>query len=210
MRTHGGNEGRGIGYRCVTHLGDDVAHLDARIRRGTARHHRVNVRAGIGTQLVALVQRTGDGNGAYAQIGMRGRLALDDLGGNVHGVVHGNGEAHARVVARIRLDHGIDADESTILVDQGTTGIAGVNGRVGLDHVRVNGCRRRTRIRTIGIAHGDGAIGGRNDARCHRLLQTERTASRHNPLAFLQRRGISMAVRSVASILITARSVVES
>ncbi len=140
---------------------------------------------------------------------MRGRFAFDDLLRDVDGVVHRDGEANAGIVAGVGLDQRVDADELAVLVNQRAAGVAGVDGRVGLNEVRVNGiARRRTgagaaavtvtiAVTVAAAAIGAGRIaddlrtaGGRHDARCDGLLKAERAADGHNPLADGQLVGI--------------------
>ena len=49
--------------------------------------------------------------------------------------VGGHGEAHALIAARLGEDGGVDADDLAVHVQQRAAGVAGVDGRVGLDEV---------------------------------------------------------------------------
>ena len=115
---------------------------------------------------------------------MHRRLAVDNLVGNVLGVVNRNGKAHARAGARIALDKRVDTHELAVVVDERATGIARVDGGIGLDHVGVDSV-------TAGRAHGRRAIQRRHNARGDRLLVAERRADRHNPLAHVELGGIT-------------------
>ena len=112
------------------------------------------------------------------------RLTGDDLLGQVDGVIHGNGEPDARVVAGVRGDQRVDADKLALVIHQRAAGIAGVDGRIGLNHVRVDGDLAGTAglHRFLGT-HNLGAARGGHDARGHRLLEPEGGAQGHDPLA---------------------------
>ena len=111
-------------------------------------------------------------------------LAVDDLVGNVLGVVNRNGKAHARAGARVALDERVDTHQLAIVVDERAAGVARVDGGIGLDHVGIDGV-------TAGRAHGRGAIQRRDDARGDRLLVAERRTDGHNPLAHVELGGIT-------------------
>ena len=115
---------------------------------------------------------------------MNRRLAVDDLVGNVLGVVNGNGKAHARAGARIALDERVNTHELAVVVDERAAGVARVDGGIGLDHVGVDGV-------ATGRAHGRGAIERRNDARGDRLFVAKRRTDGHNPLAHVELGGIT-------------------
>ena len=63
---------------------------------------------------------------------MHRRLAVDNLVGNVLGVVNRNGKAHARAGARIALDERVNTHKLAIVVDERAAGVARVDGGVGL------------------------------------------------------------------------------
>ena len=111
-------------------------------------------------------------------------LAVDNLVGNVLGVVNGNSKAHARAGARVALDERVDAHELAVVIDERAAGVARVDGGIGLDHVGVDSV-------AAGRAHGRGAIQRRHNARGDRLLVAERRADRHNPLAHVELGGIT-------------------
>ena len=115
---------------------------------------------------------------------MHRRLAVDDLVGNVLGVVNRNGKAHARAGARIALDKRVDTHQLTVVVDERAAGVARVDGGIGLNHVGIDGI-------AAGGAHGRGAIQRRHNARGDGLLVAERRADRHDPLAHVELGGIT-------------------
>ena len=115
---------------------------------------------------------------------MHRRLAVDDLVGNVLGVIDRNGKANTRAGARVALDERVDAHQLTVVVDERAAGVARVDGGIGLNHVGVDSV-------TAGRAHGRGAIQRRHNARGDRLLVAERRADRHNPLANVELGGVA-------------------
>ena len=115
---------------------------------------------------------------------MNRRLAVDDLVGNVLGVVNGNSKAHARAGARVALDERVNTHELAVVVDERAAGVARVDGGISLDHVGVDGV-------AAGRAHGRGAIERRDDARGDRLFVAERRTDGHDPLAHVELGGIT-------------------
>ena len=115
---------------------------------------------------------------------MHRRLTVDDLVGNVLGIVNRNGKAHARAGARVALDKRINAHQLTIVVNERATGVARVDGGIGLDHVGIDGI-------AAGRAHGRGAIERRHDTRGDRLFVAEWRADRHDPLAHVELGGVT-------------------
>ena len=120
---------------------------------------------------------------------MHRRLAVDDLVGNVLGIVNRNSKAHARAGARVALDERVDTHQLTIVVDERAAGVARVDGGIGLDHVGIDGV-------TAGRAHGRGAVERRDDTGGDRLFVAERRADRHNPLAHVELGGVADLDRS--------------
>ena len=115
---------------------------------------------------------------------MNRRLAVDNLVGDVLGVVDRNGKAYARAGARVALDERVDTHELAVVVDKRAAGVARVDGGIGLDHVGVDGV-------AAGRAHGRGAIERRDDTRGDRLLVAERRTDRHDPLAHVELGGVT-------------------
>ena len=167
----------------VAQLGDDVALLNAGLGGRTVLDDARHVRAAIGAQLVGAGVERIDARKRGAQIRMNRRLAVDNLVGDVLGIVDRNGKAHARAGARIALDERVDTHELAVVVNERAAGVARVDGGIGLDHVGIDGV-------TVGRAHGRGAIQRRHDARGYRLLVAERRADRHDPLAHVELGGV--------------------
>ena len=74
-----------------------------------------------------------------ANVGVLDRLAADDLVRDVHGIVARDGEANARKRLGIRGEQRTDAHELALIIHERPTGVAGVDGRVHLDEVGVDG-----------------------------------------------------------------------
>src|SRR4029078_12661924 len=109
-----------------------VALDDAR-RRGRAARHDV-------LHLGAVGGGVADRAGVDADLGVRHRAGADQLVGDVAGVLDGDGEAEAdRAALALALteaaDGGVDTDDRAGRVDEGATGVAGVDRGVGLDRV---------------------------------------------------------------------------
>ena len=88
----------------VAQLGDDVTLLNAGLGGRTILNDARHVRAAIGAQLVGAGVERIDARKRSAHVRMHRRLAVDDLVGNVLGVVNGNSKTHARTGARVALD----------------------------------------------------------------------------------------------------------
>ena len=168
----------------VAQLGDDVALLNSGLSSRTILDDARHIRAAIGAQLVGAGVERVDARKRSAHVRMHRRLAVDDLVGNVLGIVDRNGKTHARAGARIALDERVDTHELAIVVDERAAGVAWVDGGIGLNHVGIDGV-------TAGRAHGRGAIQRRHNARRDRLFVTERRADRHDPLAHVELGGIT-------------------
>ena len=78
-------------------------------------------------------------------------------------------------------DLGVDADHAPARVEQRSAGVAGVERRVGLDHVVDREAARR----------GQAPLQRRHDAGGQRALQAERVADRDRRIADLDRRGVA-------------------
>ena len=163
----------------VAQLGDDVALLNASLGGRTVLDDACHVRAAIGAQLVGAGVERIDARKRSAHVRMHRRLAVDDLVGNVLGVVNRNGKAHARAGARVALDKRVDTHELAVVVDERAAGVARIDGGIGLDHVGIDGV-------TAGRAHGRGAIQRRDDTGGDRLLVAKRRTDRHDPLAHVE------------------------
>ena len=115
---------------------------------------------------------------------MHRRLAVDNLVGNVLGVVNGNSKAHARAGARVALDERVDAHELAVVIDERAAGVARVDGGIGLNHIGIDSV-------AAGRAHSRGAIQRRHNTRGDRLFVTERRTDCHDPLAHVELGGIT-------------------
>ena len=168
----------------VAQLGDDIALLNAGLGSRTILNDARHIRAAIGAQLVGAGVERVDARKRSAHVRMHRRLAVDDLVGNVLGIVDRNGKAHARAGARIALDERVDTHKLTIVVDERAAGVARVDSGVGLNHVGIDGI-------AAGRAHGRGAIQRRHDTRGDRLLVAKRRTDSHDPLAHVELGGVA-------------------
>ena len=184
MAAQGDDQAIGARNLIVAQLGNDIALLDASLGGRTVLDDACHIRAAIGAQLVGAGVERVDARKRSAHVRMNRRLAVDNLVGDVLGVVDGNGKAYARAGARVALDERVDTHELAVVVDKRAAGVARVDGGIGLDHVGVDGV-------AAGRAHGRGAIERRHNARGDRLLVAERRADRHDPLAHVELGGIT-------------------
>ena len=168
----------------VAQLGNDVALLNAGLGGGTILNDARHIRAAIGAQLVGTGVERVDARKRGAHVRMHRSLAVDDLVGNVLGVVNRNGKAHARAGTRVALDERVDTHELAVVVDERAAGVARVDGGIGLNHVGIDGV-------AAGRAHGRGAIQSRHNTRGDRLLVAEWRSDRHNPLAHVELGGVA-------------------
>ncbi len=107
------------------------------------------------------------------------RLAgLDDLVADAQRDVDRDRERQALVAAGARIDLGVDADDAASGVEQRATGIARIDGDIGLDE------------RHIGIAGQRTAL-GTDDAGRGALFEAERCADGQHVIAYAQRVGRS-------------------
>ncbi len=90
-----------------------------------------------GGEAVGFGQRGRQGGPADAQVGVAVVALLDQHRHDALGGVDGHGKPHARVAPRPAYDLGVDADDVAVPVEQGASGVAGVDGRVGLDDLGV-------------------------------------------------------------------------
>src|ERR1019366_1732224 len=108
------------------------------------------------------------------QIGARHFPVLEYLVHDRAGQVHGNGETDALIAfGTVREDGGIDADQFTAMVDQRSAGVAGGDGRVGLDEV------------FVGFNAQVGATGGADNSHGHGFADAEGIADRESVVADL-------------------------
>ena len=93
---------------------------------------RVDPGAGLDVQLVVLGHLRVEGQVVDADPGAGDVLAREDLGDDGLGEIDGDGEADALRGAGLGR---VDADDLAVAIEQRTTGVAGVDGSVGLDEV---------------------------------------------------------------------------
>lgn len=91
-----------------------------------------------------------------------------ELPGQLPDHVDGDREADADVAPRRRQDRRVDADELALQIDQGTAGVARVNGRIGLYEILVT------------FYAETAAPQGADDSRGDGLVEAERIADRHH------------------------------
>jgi hypothetical protein len=92
---------------------------------------------------------------------------------------------------RLRIDRRVDADDFTREVEQRPARVAGIDRRVGLDEVVV---------RTL----SDVAAGGAHDPGRDGVIEPERVADRHHPVAGQELVGITERERRVLALLLRA------
>ena len=92
----------------------------------------------------------GTGSGRMPRVGRRTRPYCTRSLSTALGGVDGDGETHAGVAAAGRGDHGVDADDLAVGVEQRAAGVAGIDGGVGLDGL--------VDVGSVGLLHlADGA-----------------------------------------------------
>ena len=101
-----------------------------------------------------------EGLEANADVGMAGRTALQDLGGNLAGHIDRDRKTEAR--PRCLADCGVDADHLAAIVDQRAAAVAWIDGGVGLDVGH-----------PLALTHRIGALDGTDDPGGHRVVQAE-------------------------------------
>ena len=112
---------------------DDVARLDAGLRRRQARLDGLHERAArIGGKIESGARVVGQVEDAHAEVAAR-HLALPELRQEALGGIDRSGEAEALRAAA--ADGGVDADHFAVDVHQRAARIAEVDGGVGLDEV---------------------------------------------------------------------------
>src|SRR6266852_486549 len=97
------------------------------------------------------------------------------------GAIDGNGEADAGGGATRRVNRGVDADDFAVRIDERPSGIAAIDGGVGL-----NGF-----VDESGLAGLHGSADGADYAGGQRALKSEGIADGENLLAYLERRGVA-------------------
>src|SRR5208283_1253084 len=159
------------------HGGDGVADLQTRLLGWAAGGYVLHGHArsvnvldggiGIGGELDT------DGTARHPVIGSN-QLVVD-----LRHRVRWHGKTHAGVRTRLGQNSGVDADDLTRHIHERTTGIARVDGRVGLNE----------RLK-LPVGH-DVASLGRDDAGGYSFLQSEGTANSEDPVAHLHAVGVA-------------------
>ena len=194
MGAHGQDHGVGGGDLRAVHADDDVALLDARRLGRAALGHVGHISALAHGELVDLGVLGVDGLHAEPDVGVRHGLALDDLVGDLGGVVARDGETDAGEALGVGAVQRADAHELALGVDERAAGVARVDGGVDLDQVGVERVARGALEELV-------AREGRDDALRDGLLEAEGAAHRHDPVADLQRRGVPDLHRGDAGAL---------
>ncbi len=163
-----------VGFdRLTVHGRDDVTGVNAGfLRRRAFDDLRYQRAQGVGEPQGVRDVRC-HGVHADAELAAFHGTVLDELVHHAVGHVHRNREPDADVAAAAREDGGVDADELTAQIHQGTAGVARVDGGVGLDEVLV----------AVRIDAGAGQAA--DDSGCNGVLQTERVADRQHEIADL-------------------------
>src|SRR5690606_35402122 len=179
----GGTHHRGqvtLGEDLVAIEGQDhVADPDARLFGGAARldpgdqgADRAIQAQRIGKGTRDLLHLYADQSATHTAIGLQ--LLYDVLGD-----VDGDGEADAHVAARTGEDLRIDADHLAGQVEQRASGVAGIDGHVGLDEGHIL------------LVTADAAAGGADHTGGHRVVEAEGRSDGNDPLSRLDRPGIT-------------------
>ena len=166
------------GHLAVFGGSGEVAAADARLFGGRALLHALHERAALDRQ-VERRQRPVDRQRGQAEVGAAHGAAFLELGDLRLGGVdrHREADAHAAVAAASGLDLGVDPDHLPGGVEQRTARVAGVDRRIGLQHV-VD--REAVGRRYLALQRGDDA--GREGA-----FEVERVADREHRIADLDR-----------------------
>ena len=147
----------------------DVAVLEAGLVGGAFGHDVADERAGGVLELELFGQRRGDVLDHDAEVAAGDMAVLDEAVHDVAGEVGRDGEADALVAAGAAEDGGVDADEPALDIHQRAAGVAGVDGRVGLDEVlivldaEVAAARGADDARGDGLADAEGIADGEHD-----------------------------------------------
>ena len=111
----------------------------------------------------------------------RNLAALNKLVVNLDSDIGWQSEAQACVLARLGNDGGIDTDHLSLHVDQGTTAVARIDGRIRLDEA----------LELLNVAANVFTALGADDACRHGMIQVEGTSNGENPIADLHGVGVA-------------------
>jgi len=191
-----------VDYFSVVDAGDDVALLESAAAGGRIGRYLGNNRAGgvVEVEEVGVLGRYVVH--ADAEIAMLDLAVLDQLLGGGADDLRGNRKSCAGERSAVGDDEGVDADQFAMRVDQCAAGVAGIDGRVGLDEI--------TRLaRVVGV--GVGAVKRADDAaRDGKRKVSEGTAEGEHGLAGLQPGGVAPGdAGQVGSVDLDDRNVVE-
>src|SRR6185437_4483112 len=168
----------------VVQLVDHVAGTDARaLRRAAAGHlHNLDRHLLLDVELAAERLRQHARLCGDAQDGATYDAVFHQPGGDPVDGVHRDGE---RETLRLLDDGDVDADDLALRVDQRATGVARVDGGVGLDDVldHLAAIARKGAMERADDADGDGA------------LQADRAANRDDKLTHLEPVGVAQLRR---------------
>ena len=161
-----------------------VAFLDASSFGRTAFDHFGHINSFVGTQVnlfllfllcVDVVQHIAAADAQHSTL--YGAILLEVF----HHFGHdgcGNSETVATVSARLRIEHGIDAYQFALRINQGTARVTGIDGRIGLNEAR--------NLRTVAAVAAHGACLGTHDACCDSGAEVVGVAHSQHPFAHLQ------------------------
>ncbi|MNQ61493.1 hypothetical protein D3C85_758080 [compost metagenome] len=164
--------------RLAVHAENDVAHLQAALRRRAALQHLGHQGAG------RLVQAEGFGQILVHFLDHHAQPATTDLAfglelvGNAHGDVDRNGEGQTHEAAGTGEDLRVDADHLAVQVEQRAAGVTRVDRHVGLDE------------RYIVLVRQAAALGADDTGR-HRVVEAEGRTDGQHPAAHLELVGLA-------------------
>ena len=162
----------GVFHGFAVEFQNDVAVLEAGLLRRDYRRSRSPTSAPREfLHAERLGNRRGDILRKDAEVGAGHFTVLQDLVHDVAGQVHGDCKSNALAAFRtVGDDGGVDADQLAAIVDQRAAGVAGIDGRVGLDEVFIG---FDAQVGTAGGAddsHGHGLADAKGVADCERVV----------------------------------------
>src|SRR5215467_9409982 len=167
-----------IRHRPSVEFDDDVTGLEPGLLRRAVGQHRLNDRARARPQTELLEALAGHGLHVDADAAAND-LAFAELRQQIANRVDRYREADADVALRLAVadDRRVHADHLTADVQQRAAGVAGVDRRVGLQHL----------VRSP-VGDLKRPLGGADDSHADRVRQAERITDRHHPVARLHLR----------------------